>query len=229
MKVRTLRSLSFSLFVAAVITLLSSVYAPAQRVRLRGQVTPSCPSGTSIWKFADIFAEGNTAVQGSYNCRGAFIYDITNADAPVLANWYNPGNNQQFLEAIIIGNRGYFGSGNGGGVHIVDLTNPYSPVFLGSVTSTNGNGFNSIHEIMVWNNLLIENDNSGTNLLRVINAKVKGRKPKLVAEDATPHQAEVVDLMARLRASLEGKKAGSAKKAPASKGRKGARGRKRVA
>ena len=67
------------------------------------------------------------------------------------------------------------------------------------------------------------------NLLRVINAKVKGRKPKLVAEDATPHQAEVVDLMARLRASLEGKKAGSAKKAPASKGRKGARGRKRVA
>lgn len=67
------------------------------------------------------------------------------------------------------------------------------------------------------------------NLLRVINAKVKGRKPRLVAEDTTPQQAEVVDLMARLRASLEGKKAGSAKKAAASKGRKGARGRKRVA
>jgi DNA end-binding protein Ku len=44
------------------------------------------------------------------------------------------------------------------------------------------------------------------NLLRVINAKVKGKKPRLVGEDTTPKQAEVVDLMARLRASLEGKK-----------------------
>ncbi len=69
------------------------------------------------------------------------------------------------------------------------------------------------------------------NLLRVINAKVKGRKPKLIDEDRTPKQAEVVDLMARLRASLEGrdKKAGSSKKSSASKARKGSRGRKRVA
>jgi len=72
------------------------------------------------------------------------------------------------------------------------------------------------------------------NLLRVINAKVKGRKPKLINEDTSPKQAEVVDLMARLRASLEGKKAGkqaagSAAKATASKGRKAARGKKRVA
>ena len=71
------------------------------------------------------------------------------------------------------------------------------------------------------------------NLLRVINAKVKGRTPKLVAEDTTPQQAEVVDLMARLRASLEGRGtktgAGSRRKAAASKGRKTARGRSRVA
>jgi len=72
------------------------------------------------------------------------------------------------------------------------------------------------------------------NLLRVINAKVKGRKPKLIDEDTTPKQAEVVDLMARLRASLEGRggktaAAGSSRKTAASKGRKGARGRKRVA
>ncbi len=67
------------------------------------------------------------------------------------------------------------------------------------------------------------------NLLRVINAKVKGRTPKLVAGDTTPQQAEVVDLMARLRASLEGKKAGSTRKPSASKGRKAVRGRKRVA
>ena len=91
-------------------------------------------------------------MQGSYNCKGAFIYDISNPDAPVLANWYNPGNNQQFLEAIVVGNRGYFGSGTGnGGVHIVDLTNPYNPVLLGVVDSTHGNGHNRIHEMMVIN------------------------------------------------------------------------------
>jgi DNA end-binding protein Ku len=68
------------------------------------------------------------------------------------------------------------------------------------------------------------------NLLRVINAKMKGRTPKLIGEDTTPKQAEVVDLMARLRASLEGKKAaGSSKKPAASKGRKTARGKRRVA
>jgi DNA end-binding protein Ku len=64
------------------------------------------------------------------------------------------------------------------------------------------------------------------NLLRVINAKVKGKAPKLVGEKASPRQAEVVDLMARLRASLEGKKGtGSRKKTTASKGRKASRAR----
>jgi DNA end-binding protein Ku len=68
------------------------------------------------------------------------------------------------------------------------------------------------------------------NLMRVITAKMKGKRPKLVADDHTPKQAEVVDLMARLRASLEGKKsAGSPRKAVASKARKGARGPRRVA
>src|SRR5215211_2895214 len=134
-----------------------SVYA--QKVRLRSQITPNCGSSSNL-KYADIFAEGNIAVQGSYNCRGAFIYDITNPDAPILANWYNPGANQQFLEAIVVGNRGYFGSGNGGGVHIVDLTNPASPQLLGVVNTTSGNGFNSIHEMVVWGNFLIENANN---------------------------------------------------------------------
>jgi DNA end-binding protein Ku len=68
------------------------------------------------------------------------------------------------------------------------------------------------------------------NLLRVINAKMKGKRPKLIDEDHTPKQAEVVDLMARLRASLEGKKpAGSGRKTAASKGRKAARKPRRVA
>jgi DNA end-binding protein Ku len=42
------------------------------------------------------------------------------------------------------------------------------------------------------------------NLMRVIQGKLKGRKPKLVERD-TPKQAEVVDLMERLRASLASK------------------------
>lgn len=73
-------------------------------------------------------------------------------------------------------------------------------------------------------------DEYKTNLMRVIDAKVKGKTPKLVSEDHGPKQAEVVDLMARLRASLEGKKApagakkaGSGRRAHASKRAKGKR------
>ena len=160
--------------VLMVIALAAFERADAQKIRLRGRITPTCTSGTSIWKFSDIYADGNIAVQGSYNCRGAFIFDISNPDSPTLANWYNPGNNQQFLEAIVVGNRGYFGSGNSGGVHIVDLTNPSSPVLLGIVNSSNGAGFNSIHEMMVIQQdgatYLLENSNStSTRNLKFIN------------------------------------------------------------
>jgi DNA end-binding protein Ku len=58
------------------------------------------------------------------------------------------------------------------------------------------------------------------NLMRVIQAKVKGRKPKLV-ERETPRSAEVVDLMARLRASLEGKATVEGKATGRSKQRRG--------
>ncbi len=97
----------------------------AQKVRLRSHINPDCtrPSGaTTDSKFADIYADGNIAVVGTYSCRGVFIFDVSNPDTPTLASHYNPGNNIQFLEAMIIGNRGYFGSGNGFGVHIVDLS-----------------------------------------------------------------------------------------------------------
>ncbi len=58
------------------------------------------------------------------------------------------------------------------------------------------------------------------NLMRVIAGKVKGKAPKLVVEEHGPKQAEVIDLMARLRASLAGKKsAGSGAKRRASKRR----------
>ena len=136
-----MKARSVSFLVLSVVLCVSPT--AAQRLRLRSQITPACPQVRSVSgavgasKYADIFADGNIAVQGTYGCNGAFIYDITNPDAPVLANWYNPGNSQQFLEAIVVGNRGYFGSGTGGGgVHIVDLTNPYSPVLLGTVDST---------------------------------------------------------------------------------------------
>jgi len=61
------------------------------------------------------------------------------------------------------------------------------------------------------------------NLLRVINAKLKGKAPKLIAEDHGPKQAEVVDLMARLRASLEGKKGTKEPKGTKERKRKTAR------
>lgn len=52
------------------------------------------------------------------------------------------------------------------------------------------------------------------NLMQVIEAKVKGKRPKLQERD-TKQPAEVVDLMTRLRASLEGK-GGAAKTAKGS-------------
>jgi hypothetical protein len=169
----------------------------AQKVRLRSQSTPTCATSSSL-KFADIYADGNIAVMGSYNCRGAFIYDITNPDAPVLANWYNPGSNQGFLEAIVIGNRGYFGSGNSGGVHIVDLTNPYNPTLLGIVTSANGGGHNSIHEMMVFSQnggtYLVENFNSTSNkIIKVIN--VTNPAAPVFVRDINPTEVQWVHAM----------------------------------
>jgi len=68
------------------------------------------------------------------------------------------------------------------------------------------------------------------NLLRIIKAKMKGRTPKLVDMAHAPKQGEVVDLMARLRASLEGRKfTGSGRKPAASNGKKPTRRGKRVA
>ena len=52
--------------------------------------------------------------------------------------------------------------------------------------------------------LLEHTDEYRDNLMKVIQAKLKGRKPRL-QERETPQSADVVDLMARLRASLEGK------------------------
>lgn len=69
------------------------------------------------------------------------------------------------------------------------------------------------------------------NLMRIIQAKVKGRKPKLIGRE-TPRQAEVVDLMERLRASLERKEEGRRKKeggTKTGKPKKARAGRKRVA
>lgn len=55
------------------------------------------------------------------------------------------------------------------------------------------------------------------NLMKVIQGKIKGRTPKLKERD-TPQSADVVDLMSRLRASLEGKDTGTQRKKPAKSG-----------
>jgi DNA end-binding protein Ku len=70
------------------------------------------------------------------------------------------------------------------------------------------------------------------NLMKVIQGKIKGRQPKL-QERETKQSADVIDLMTRLRASLEGKgtakgaRTGSRKVPAASHGRKKAAPRKR--
>jgi DNA end-binding protein Ku len=66
------------------------------------------------------------------------------------------------------------------------------------------------------------------NLMRVIQAKVKGRKPKLVGREA-PQRADVVDLMARLRASLENRGAAETSRKGSASKRKGGAKRARVA
>lgn len=70
------------------------------------------------------------------------------------------------------------------------------------------------------------------NLMKVIQGKLKGKKPRLQERD-TPQSADVVDLMARLRASLAGKSAAPGtrksgrKTAPAAGARKKSSARKR--
>ncbi len=77
-------------------------------------------------------------------------------------------------------------------------------------------------------------DDYQANLMKVIQAKLKGRKPRL-QEPVDKRQANVVDLMERLRASLAGKdvpetsrrrtasKAGGARRAPSKSVRRPAR------
>ena len=188
------------IFVAVLAVLTISAFfstAEAQKIRLRSQITPACGT-TSGLKYSDIYAEGNIAVVGSYNCRGAFIFDISNPDAPTLSSWYNPGANQQFLEAIVFNGRGYFGSGNGGGVHIVDLSNPASPQLLGIVNSANGGGHSSIHEMMVIEQngvtYLIENSNSTSNkIIKFIN--VTNPASAVLIRDVNPTEVQWVHAM----------------------------------
>ena len=62
-------------------------------------------------------------------------------------------------------------------------------------------------------------DEYRANLMKIIKAKMKGRKPDLEAP-AEPQQAEVVDLMERLRQSLQGAGTGKKSKKAASTGRR---------
>ena len=81
------RIIFFAVFVGLFVFIFGlSENASAQKVKLRGLVNPNCSTGGNdpLAKFADISVDGNIAVQGSYYCKGAFIYDITNPDAPVF-------------------------------------------------------------------------------------------------------------------------------------------------
>ena len=69
-------------------------------------------------------------------------------------------------------------------------------------------------------------DEYRANLMKIIKAKLKGKEPKLAAT-VEPRQAEVVDLMERLRQSLQG--TGAAARKPARAKKSAARGRKKKA
>jgi DNA end-binding protein Ku len=62
-------------------------------------------------------------------------------------------------------------------------------------------------------------DEYRANLMKIIRAKLKGKEPALT-EHAEPRTAEVVDLMERLRQSLQGSGTGSRRKARPARGRK---------
>jgi len=81
-------------------------------------------------------------------------------------------------------------------------------------------------------------DEYKANLMKIINARLKGKSAHLEAADTGPKRAEVVDLMDRLRASLEGtsrrgkasaKASETRRKTAASKSVKAARPRRHVA
>jgi len=71
---RFLSPIRYLVLLAAAVFVLTPAVS-AQKVRLRAQINPNCvvPSGLESLKYADIWADGNIAVQGSFNCRGVFI------------------------------------------------------------------------------------------------------------------------------------------------------------
>jgi DNA end-binding protein Ku len=70
-------------------------------------------------------------------------------------------------------------------------------------------------------------DEYRANLMRIIKAKMKGKKAKLEEPDTEPADPQVIDLMSRLRASLEQGRAKGGKARAAKSATKGTRARKR--
>ncbi len=67
-------------------------------------------------------------------------------------------------------------------------------------------------------------DEYRSNLMRIIKAKMKGKKVKFEEPDEGPSDPQVIDLMSRLRASLEqGRAKGSGGRARAARGDAGER------
>jgi hypothetical protein len=172
---KTIAKVSVKCLALVVMILLFALQTTAQNIRVRGKLDPL----PGKYAYSDLYAEGNIAVLGTYctdtlgclsnpnDIQGGLIFDITNPDAPVLAARYHPEPKQQMLEALVKNRIGYFGSGNGGGVHVVNLNDPYNPVLITRITSTNGGGYDTIHEIVIDGNYLYETD-SRTPRIKVI-------------------------------------------------------------
>lgn len=128
-------------------------------------------SGTN--RYSDVWGAGDYAYVGSYSGKGVWIFDISDPSNAFLETRYNPRDPNdnskriQFKDVKVDNGIGYFSSDTGYGMHVVDLSDPTSPTLLSTITSSNGGGFNSIHNSFINGNLLYQSD-SRTNVVKVI-------------------------------------------------------------
>ncbi len=153
-----------SLALLLIITLLTAVTGYAQQnVTLRGRLDPFAGD----FRYGDVWGEGNYAYLASFNGTGVMIIDISNPAAPVMVGHYNPAAGSRFQDVIVLKGIGYFSSDNGGGVHIVDVRQPSQLVLMSQITAAE-QGYASVHELALSDNLLYEAD-SRTTVVKVFN------------------------------------------------------------
>ena len=103
--------------------------------------------------YAGVWGDGNYAYIGSERLNGVLIYNITDPSAPSLASYYAPSNSPGMEDIKVSNGIGYFASNHGGGLHIVNLLDPGNPQLISRISSANG-GYDNVHKVAVWQNLV---------------------------------------------------------------------------